>query len=517
MNVLTASPRTRLALALIPVGLSLGLMADLLLRAMPWGLNVAICGVAFVAAGAWMVRRFHVPVATDAPWLALSAACCAIAYVRRDSTALHLLDVAAFAGAIALTALATQGASVRLRGVSAYILATCVACAHAWLGAPRLVLGDIPWSEVRLGGRWRQLGAVGIGLVVAIPLLVVFGGLFVSADATFAAMVSSIHLDLASLTSHLFLTAVFATFAMGTLRGAFLGNAGPAAAGERLPQPGVRLPTTATVLGALDLLFLLFVALQARWLFGGTALIQATAGLTVSDYARRGFFELVTAAALVLPVLLTAEWATHRDGRSQERAFRGLALLLILLVGVMLASALQRMLLYVQLFGLTEQRLYTTAFMVWLGGVFTWLAWTVLWGARARFAFGALVQATVVLAGLHVANPDALITRVNASHAATAAPFDAAYAAGELSGDAVPALLEALPHLRPSERGEVAHRLLARWGSPSPADWRSWNWSAARARGLVQSRAAELEAIRARDCAPPVTCGPAVAPRGPVD
>jgi len=499
MNALTASPRTRLALALIPTGLGLGLLADLLLRAMPWGLNVAICGVAFVATGAWMVRRFHVPAATDAPWLALSAACCAIAYVRRDSTGLHLLDVGAFAGAIALTALATQGASVRLRGVSTYILATCVACAHAWLGAPRLVLGDIPWSEVHLDGRWRQLGAVGIGLLVAVPLLVVFGGLFVSADATFASMVSSIHLDLGSLTSHLFLTGVFATFAMGTLRGAFLGNAGPAAAGERLPQPGVRLPTTATVLGALDLLFLLFVALQARWLFGGTALIQATAGLTVSDYARRGFFELVTAAALVLPVLLTAEWATHRDGRSQERTFRGLALLLILLVGVMLASALQRMLLYVQLFGLTEQRLYTTAFMVWLGGVFAWLAWTVLRGARAA---------------LHVANPDALITRVNASRSATVAPFDAAYAAGELSGDAVPALLDALPHLRPSERGEVAYRLLARWGSPSPGDWRSWNWSAARARGLVQSRAAELETIRARDCTTPASCG---ATPGPVD
>jgi len=151
---------------------------------------------------------------------------------------------------------------------------------------------------------------------------------------------------------------------------------------------------------------------------------------------------------------------------------------------------------------------------VWLGGVFAWLAWTVLRGARARFAFGALVQATAVLAGLHVANPDALITRVNASRTATSAPFDAAYTSGVLSADAVPALLDALPRLRPSERGEVAYRLLARWGSPSPGDWRSWNWSAARARALVQSRSAELETIRTRDCVPPVSCG---SPPGSVD
>ena len=153
------------------------------------------------------------------------------------------------------------------------------------------------------------------------------------------------------------------------------------------------------------------------------------------------------------------------------------------------------MLLYVQLFGLTELRLYATAFMVWLGGVFVWLAWTVLRGARARFAFGALVQATAVLAGLHVVNPDALITRVNARRTVAGAPFDAAYAAGTLSADAVPALLEVLPQLAPPERGEVARRLLARWGAPPARDWRSWNWSAARARALVGARAAELDGL----------------------
>ena len=61
----------------------------------------------------------------------------------------------------------------------------------------------------------------------------------------------------------------------------------------------MRFTTTATVLAALDLLFLLFVALQARWLFGGAGVIEATTGLTVSEYARRGFFELVTAAVKV--------------------------------------------------------------------------------------------------------------------------------------------------------------------------------------------------------------------------
>jgi hypothetical protein len=497
MTAATVAPHTRLSLTLLGLGLSLGLLGDLLLRAMPWGLNVTVCAVALLASGAWVVRRFHVPVSADAGWLALSAALCAMAFVRRDSQTLRLLDIGAFCGAVALAALATQGATIRLRGISAYVIGVCVACAHAWFGGPRLVLVDIPWREVQTRGRWRALGPVAVGLLVAIPLLLVFGGLFVSADAAFASLVSSVHIDLGSLMSHFVLTGVFATLAAGTLRGACYGSARTAGVGERLPSPGLRLSTAVTALGALDALFLLFVAIQTRWLFGGTAVIQATSGLTVAEYARRGFFELVTAAALVLPVLLVAEWATQREGKSQETVFRALALLLIVLVGVMLASALQRMLLYVRLFGLTELRLYTTAFMVWLGGVFTWLAWTVFRGARARFAFGALVQAIAVAAGLHIANPDALITRVNAGHAATVeGGFDAAYAAGRLSADAVPALLDILPRLAPAERGDVARRLLERWGSTPSGDWRSWNWSIARARALVSARAQELDLLR---------------------
>jgi uncharacterized protein DUF4153 len=495
MTTALSSPRTRIGLTVLGLGLGLGLLSDLLLRATPWGVNLTLCALALVAAGVWTTRRFHFPVAADAPWLALSVVLCAAAFVRRDSNALHLIDVGALAGAIALTALAVQGASVRLRGLSAYLLSVCVACAHAWFGGLRLVFADIPWRDIHVAGRWRRVGAVGIGLLLAAPLLALFGQLFVSADATFAAFVSGIRVDWGTLTSHVFLTGVFATLAAGTLRGAFLGTAGVAALGERLERPGLPPATTATVLGALDLLFVLFVALQARWLFGGAALIQSTAGLTAAEYARRGFFELVTAAALVVPVLLVAEWATRREDGTQERSFRALALLLVLLVGVLLVSAVQRMLLYVQYFGLTELRLYTTAFMVWLGGVFVWLAWTVLRGARARFAFGALVQGTAVLAALHVANPDALITRVNASRVATAAPFDAAYAAGTLSADAVPALLDALPRLAPAERGEVVRRLLGRWGSRRASDWRSWNWAAARARSLVRARTAELRQI----------------------
>ncbi len=155
-----------------------------------------------------------------------------------------------------------------------------------------------------------------------------------------------------------------------------------------------------------------------------------------------------------------------RTETGQERkTFRVLMLLTIALVGVMMVSALQRMLLYVNAFGLTELRLYPTAFMVWLAGVLGWFAWTVLRGARPRFAFGALVQAGVVLAGLHIVNPDALIVRTNLALSERGVrEFDIRYPARELSADAVPALLKALPQLPVADRSEVACELLEQWG-----------------------------------------------------
>ncbi|HYR08461.1 MAG TPA: DUF4153 domain-containing protein, partial [Longimicrobium sp.] len=142
---------------------------------------------------------------------------------------------------------------------------------------------------------------------------------------------------------------------------------------------------------------------------------------------------------------------------------------------------------------LTELRLYTTAFMIWLGVVFGWFGWTVLRGRRERFAWGALTTALEALVLLHVVNPDGMIVRVNAARADAPTRFDAPYAA-LLSADAVPPLLAALPSVRHELRCAAADRLLERWDR-SDADWRSWSLSRSRARDAVSKRRGELQAM----------------------
>src|SRR3989475_12789327 len=162
-----------------------------------------------------------------------------------------------------------------------------------------------------------------------------------------------------------------------------------------------------------------------------------------------------------------------------------------------MASALERMRLYVDQFGLSEVRLYATAFMVYVAGIVGWLGCTVLRGQRRRFAFGALVQGFAVLAGLHVLNPDAFIVRTNLGRPAHDRPFDAKYAAS-LSADAVPVLLAAVPRLGGAEQCRLSARLLARWARGDD-DWRNWNLARRRARQAVQGRQADLQAVACKE------------------
>src|SRR5258708_40155110 len=167
------------------------------------------------------------------------------------------------------------------------------------------------------------------------------------------------------------------------------------------------------------------------------------------------------ASGLVLPILLGAEALVHGATAPQLRVFRQLAGLLLGLLAVIMASALQRMRLYVSAFGLSTDRLYATAFMILLLGVFAWFAWTILRGQRQRFVFGSLMQGLAVLAGLHLLNPDAFIVNTNLSRPAAERPFDAKNAL-KLGGDAVPPLLAALPRLPAGDRCPVVQRLLAK-------------------------------------------------------
>lgn len=490
----SVSPTTRLALEVLAGAALLGLAGDALLRTLPWGLNAFLCAAALVAIGAALVRRHHIAVGPDALWIAGGALLVASNFVARASTMLHLLDVVGLAIILSVACLSLQGAGLRGRHAWQYVWSGAASVISAGIGVFQLVGLDVRWGELPRGGRLEHARAAALGGAIAFPLLVVFGGLFASADAVFRdAVAGLLDVDFGAVISHTFTVGLLAAASAGYFRGALLRRAPH---GPMLDVDGVsmRVMPIATALLLIDLLFLGFVLIQVRYLFGGAQVV----GLTYAEYARRGFFELATASALVLPVLLASDWLLRNEPQRHRRVFRMLAGALLALLAIVITSALRRMQLYVAAYGLSEIRLYSTAFMLYMTVAFTWFAWTVLRGERRRFAFGALIQGFATLGVLHLVNPDALIVRTNLARPAAERPFDGWYAAS-LSADAVPVLLAALPRLDRPVRCSVAQGLLQQHRDLERDDWRSWNLSRARARRLLRE---QVEGLRAEPCPP---------------
>jgi hypothetical protein len=348
-----------------------------------------------------------------------------------------------------------------------------------------LLARHLDWQSITASRRSSRFAAVGRGLAIATLPVLVFGALFASADIFFRdLLVNAVFLSPADVFSHLVLWALFTWLAGSCLWGALLAEREP------LPEtPEIRwLPfgfiEAGVVFGLIDGLFLTFVGIQFRYLFGGAGRVKSSSLLTYAEYARRGFFELVTVAALVVPFQLFTHWLLPRGNARLQRFYSFVAAVLVVLVFVVMASAIQRMRLYEETFGLTELRLYTTAFMAWLFVVFAWLAFTVLRGRRDRFAFGLLVAGLAVLVGLNGLNPDALIVRRDAAIASQERAFDSAYALS-LSPDSVPSLVANFDKVSPAERCTVGRELRRRY--LESGDWRTWTWSRFRAHSAVSS------------------------------
>ncbi|HEY7193482.1 MAG TPA: DUF4173 domain-containing protein [Gemmatimonadales bacterium] len=491
MTVPQVAPRTRLGLEIVAAGVVGGIVGDQLLGVMPWGLNMALGTAALVGTGAWLVRRHKIKPGPDAAWLALTALLLGLAFLRRDAQPLDAFDALALIGTLAMAAASVQGETIArwypfdwIRGVVTAALASIV-------GGIQLIFGDIQWRQLPQEDRLRHFRRALLGVLIATPLLLIFAALFASADPVFGNVMSNLfNFNAETVIRHTFFIGFWGFLVAGYFRWSLLGR--PLHGVTPTLKPIQSVVPLATALVLIDLLFLLFVVVQLRYFFGGSSVVEETSGLTYAEYARRGFFELMTASILVLPILLGAEALVHTGTVPQIRVFRQLAGLLLMLLAVVMISALQRMRLYVAAFGLSAQRLYATAVMVLLFGMLAWFAWTVLRGRRDRFVFGSLMQALAVLAGLHLLNPDAYIVNHNLSRPAVERPFDARYAVS-LGGDAVPPLLSALPRLGAEDRCVVIRGLLRKWDQ-AEVDWRTWNWSRARARSLVRHQAGPLKA-----------------------
>jgi Domain of unknown function (DUF4173) len=487
---------SRIGIALVGSAVVLGVLGDTLFQGQPLGLNVLLWAGAFVLLLTALLRLARAPLHQGRRFMVAPLLLFSALFLWHDSPLLVAANLLALAAAVTMGALRRTRPRLRSATLSDYGGGVLAAASALLAGTAPLLMTDIRWRDVAGRVRCERTVAVARGIAIGLPLLLLFGGLFVAADAVFENLVSSAIPTVApSTVERAVIVVVWTWLAGGLLRDLLAAKEdrrllrADALAGRK-PRVRVGAVEACVALCALDLLFLAFVVVQFRYLFGGRALVEARTQLTYADYARHGFFELVAVAALTLSLLLLGDWLLRADARGR-RSFRALALVLLGLLFVVIASALKRMRLYEEQYGLTELRLYASGVIVWIGVVSVWFALTVLRGHRHAFAVGALVTGFAATLALNMLNPGTLIARTNIDRPRV----DVAYLAG-LGDDAVPTLVSRLDRLDPADRRLLARELARR--RAGSGDWRSWNLSRSRAAAVLGEHRADLEAISGR-------------------
>jgi hypothetical protein len=464
----------------VTTAVALGVLGDVLLRGVPWGVNAALWTVAVVAGTLAVLARTRRDAIRRTVPLLLTAIFFAACIAWRDADVLTSWNALAAVLAMGLTLLRSREFSLGRSTIGEY-LRDGAAAGVRLIAAPLSLVGRTMGTAKDSTSRSPLLRRLGIGLLLTIPILLVFGALLTSADPVFERTVRwLIDWDFEQLASHLTLTAVLSWLAAGLLLTIVAFGPLWPFADRSWHRPKLGFLEVAIPLTALALLFGLFVGVQFRYLFGGEDLVLATVGLTYADYARRGFFELVTATALVVPLLVAGDGLLDPINRTGRRQFRWLAALLLALVALIMASAVERLRLYIGAYGLTDTRVYAAAVMLWVGTVLAWFGGTVLRGHRERFVLGSLVAGFVVLALLNGVNPEAMVARANLRRAAAGTELDLDYAA-QLGADAVPTLLDESPRLPHDTRCAIIALVSSTWGTVDARDWRTWNLARHRA------------------------------------
>ncbi|RPH36496.1 MAG: DUF4173 domain-containing protein [Chloroflexi bacterium] len=477
----------RRAARVLLVATAFGLLVQFLFIEALLGVNFPITIAALLLAG-WAAsdRTSAVPDRADL-WIVPTAVVLAAFVAVRGDSSLVALDVLGSLGLTGLALASFGGLAIVRRPFERILQLGGRIAGWAMIGAANAI-SSARWLAPEQGRNAVSRGAPLLrGILLAIPLVLIFAFLFSQADAVFAEYAGNLfdwELDIDELVTR-GLTAGIAAWAAAGLLGLI-------ALRDRSTDPPltsvparIRVGTTECliVLLALNGLFAAFVVIQAAYLFGGLDTLEAT-GMSYAEYARRGFFELLAVAFLVAGLILMLEALI----KQRSRAYVVSAIVLVVLTMVILASSLLRLRLYQEAYGWTELRFYVLAAIGWLaigavGGV------AALATNRTKWLLHGMVVLSVVFGiGFNLIGPVRFIAEQNVARAIDPSLVPPGgetgldvYYLSSLGTDADIVMAESLADLPQPERAEVAdaleHTARDLRSNPYLDAWQGWNLS----------------------------------------
>ncbi len=131
--------------------------------------------------------------------------------------------------------------------------------------------------------------------------------------------------------------------------------------------------TVASALLPLAVVYVFFFVSQWQYYVSGFSGELPEGVLNYAEYARSGFFELCAVSAINLVIISAVALFTRRKGRGEMLFLRAVSVVFSLMTLVLIGTALAKMTLYIDRFGLTEKRLLSSWLMIVIAFVFLFI------------------------------------------------------------------------------------------------------------------------------------------------
>ena len=278
-------------------------------------------------------------------------------------------------------------------------------------------------SSHKSKGLWKNLGYILGGLAIALPLTALVATLLCQSDENMSALLGKFLKippeNMLLLAFHALLGIpvgflIFSSFYSSTHHSVILNSETcEQKAIARRFIPNMILYTAVT---PICILYILYIISQINYFMGGFMGILAE-GYTYAEYARKGFFELCIVCCinfLVITSIHTYAKITDSETSKKPLALKIYSIYLCFCSLFLSSTAIAKMILYIQYYGMTRLRIYTTWFMILLviGFVLIIIQQFIKKLNAGKIAF---ITFTIMFGLLCFSKPDAFITRYNAN------------------------------------------------------------------------------------------------------
>jgi hypothetical protein len=308
-----------------------------------------------------------------------------------------------------------------------------------------------------------------LGTFIAIPILIVFILLLVSADLAFRNLLNNLF-EISFLADVIKIVIWFVIafwFSIGTLYYNLVKKQKYQIKEANKDKKSSRFfIESVTILVLTEVLFLAFNIIQIAYFFGGERMISS-GDFTYSEYARKGFFELVAVSVLSLGLIALLFKIKKVSSNIQDMIIRIIGISGIMLLVPMTISAFYRLYMYESEYGFTRLRVYSHLFIIFLIILFAWFI--VKFSTKIKekiFLYGIELITIISLFIVGVINVDAVITQINIdkylNSESVKAEIDLAYL-HTLSHDSVPTFIEFFNNSKGEIKQEAAFYLKAKY------------------------------------------------------